>query len=114
MNNKVLRRTTIHFRIRNKISGTAQKPRLCVYRSNAGIYAQLIDDLAGQTIASASSKEIKVAGSKSEIAKQVGTLVASKAKAKGIENVVFDRGGFLYHGRVKSLADGAREGGLTF
>jgi large subunit ribosomal protein L18 len=85
-----------------------------VYRSNAGIYAQLIDDLAGQTIASASSKEIKVAGSKSEIAKQVGTLVASKAKAKGIENVVFDRGGFLYHGRVKSLADGAREGGLTF
>jgi large subunit ribosomal protein L18 len=114
MNNKVLRRTTIHFRIRNKISGTAQKPRLCVYRSNAGIYAQLIDDLAGHTIAAASSKEIKVAGSKSEIAKHVGTLVASKAKAKGIENVVFDRGGFLYHGRVKSLADGAREGGLTF
>lgn len=114
MNNKVLRRTTIHFRIRNKISGTAQRPRLCVYRSNAGIYAQLIDDLAGQTIAAASSKEIKATGSKSEIAKQVGTLVASKAKAKGIENVVFDRGGFLYHGRVKSLADGAREGGLTF
>jgi large subunit ribosomal protein L18 len=114
MNNKVLRRTTIHYRIRKKIAGTAVKPRLTVFRSNAGIYAQIIDDLAGHTIAAASSKEIKTGGNKSEVAKQVGILVANKVKAKGIETVVFDRGGFLYHGRVKSLADGAREGGLTF
>ena len=114
MDNKVLRRTTIHYRIRKKVAGTSEKPRLSVFRSNAGIYAQLIDDLSGHTLASASSKEIKTAGSKSEIAKQVGILVAGKAKAAGIENVVFDRGGFLYHGRVKSLADGAREGGLIF
>lgn len=114
MDNKVLRRKTIHFRIRKKVSGTAERPRLSVFRSNAGIYAQLIDDLSGQTLAAASSKEIKTPGTKSEIAKQVGILVAGKAKAKGVDSVVFDRGGFLYHGRIKSLAEGAREGGLTF
>ena len=114
MDNKVLRRKTIHYRIRRKVSGTAERPRLSVFRSNVGIYAQLIDDLSGQTVAAASSKEIKTAGTKTEVAKQVGMLVAGKAKAKGIASVVFDRGGFLYHGRIKSLAEGAREGGLTF
>jgi large subunit ribosomal protein L18 len=114
MNNKVQRRTTIHYRIRQKVSGTSSVPRLHVFRSNAGIYAQCIDDLSGQTLAAASSKYIKSKGNKSEISKQVGELIAQKAKAKGIEKVVFDRGGFLYHGRVKALAEGARSGGLNF
>lgn len=109
-------RARIKSRIRKKISGTSECPRLAIYRSNKSIYAQLIDDVSAMTLASASSKERSIAGSgsKSEQAKAVGSLLAEKAKSKNIEKVVFDRGGYLYHGRVKSLADGAREGGLNF
>jgi large subunit ribosomal protein L18 len=114
---KTTRRKNIRFRIRAKISGTAQKPRLSVFRSNTEIYVQLIDDLSGQTLAAASSrdKDIKAqAGTKSEKSKLVGQAVARKAKELGIEAVVFDRGGNLYHGRVKQVAEGARDGGLVF
>ncbi len=108
-----------HARVRAKISGTAECPRLCVYRSLANIYAQIIDDVAGNTLVACSTKEKALAGliegkSKSEQAKVVGEELAKKAVAKGIENVVFDRGGYLYIGRVQALADGAREGGLKF
>ena len=104
-----------HRRVRSKISGTAERPRLAVYRSNLRIYAQLIDDEAGRTLAAASSLDKDVAGAKrSEQAGMVGKLVAERAKQAGIGRVVFDRGGYLYHGRVKALADGAREGGLDF
>lgn len=106
------RRRRIHYRIRKKVSGTAERPRLSVYRSNKSIYAQLIDDLAGHTVAMVSSKGLE--GTKSEQATQAGKLLAERATALGITAVVFDRGGYLYHGRVKSLADGAREGGLQF
>ena len=108
------RRLKIKRSIRSKISGTAQRPRLTVYRSNKGIYAQLIDDLQGRTLTAASSFELGVTGNTVENAKQVGAKVAEKAKAAGIEAVVFDRNGYLYHGKVKALAEGAREGGLTF
>lgn len=111
------RRTRIRKRIRKVISGTTSSPRLSVFRSNAEIYAQIIDDLTGTTIVTASSRDKDLAdtkGNKSEVSKIVGKAVAEKAKAKGIETVVFDRGGYLYHGRVKSLAEGAREGGLKF
>jgi large subunit ribosomal protein L18 len=111
---KSLRRLRISRGIRKKISGTATKPRLSVFRSNTGIYVQLIDDLTGKTLASSSSKELKVKGPKSELSKKVGVSIAEKAKAAGISEVVFDRGGYLYHGRVKALAEGAREGGLKF
>ena len=112
---KLKRRKRIHSRVRKKISGTAQKPRLNVFRSNRYIYAQLIDDTTGTTIASASSYEAAVGndGNKSDQAKEVGKLIAERAKAAGVETALFDRGGYLYHGRVKSLADGAREGGLN-
>lgn len=105
-----------HVRVRAKISGTAERPRLCVYRSNANIYAQIIDDVTGKTIVSASSIEKDFAdyGGNKDAAKKVGEAVAKKAIAAGIENVVFDRGGYLYHGRVKELAEGAREAGLKF
>ena len=105
-----------HVRVRGKISGTSDRPRLNVYRSNANIYAQIIDDVNGVTLVSASSleKDFACEGTKSDAAKQVGVNVAQRAKAKGIETVVFDRGGYLYHGRVKALAEGAREGGLKF
>ena len=105
-----------HYRIRNKISGTAECPRLCVFRSEKHIYAQVIDDVNGNTLAAAASNEKAFDGTGSNIegAKAVGKLVAERAKAKGIENVVFDRGGYIYHGRVQALADGAREGGLVF
>ena len=105
-----------HKRVRGKISGTAACPRLCVYRSNANITAQGIDDVAGVTLVSATSleKDFGMYGGNKEAAKKVGQLVAERALAKGIENVVFDRGGYLYHGRVQELADGAREGGLKF
>ena len=105
-----------HKRVRGKISGTASCPRLCVYRSNANITAQVIDDVAGVTLVSATSleKDFGMYGGNKEAAKKVGQLVAERALAKGIENVVFDRGGYLYHGRVQELADGAREGGLKF
>ena len=105
-----------HRRIRGKVAGTAARPRLAVFRSNKGIFAQLIDDESGRTIAGASwlglPKSFK--GSKTEQAAEVGKLVAAAAKKAGIEEVVFDRGGYLYHGRVKALAEGAREGGLRF
>ena len=105
-----------HKRVRAKISGTPEMPRLNVFRSEANIYAQIIDDVNGVTLVSASSleKDFHVDGTKSDAAKQVGVNVAERAKAKGIETVVFDRGGYVYHGRVKALAEGAREGGLQF
>ena len=113
MISKIERRIKIKTRIRGKISGTASHPRLSVFRSNKQIYAQLIDDLAGKTLAAASSKGL-TEGNKSEIAAQVGKAIAEKALAAGITEVVFDRNGYLFHGRVKSLADAAREGGLKF
>ena len=105
-----------HARVRGKISGTAETPRLCVYRSNANISAQIIDDVKGVTLVSASSleKDFKLSGSNKESAKEVGKMIAERAVAKGITTVVFDRGGYVYHGRVSELAEGAREGGLKF
>ena len=105
-----------HKRVRSKISGTPEMPRLNVFRSEANIYAQVIDDVSGKTLVSASSldKDIQGYGGNIAAAAAVGKLVAERAKAKGIETVVFDRGGYLYHGRVKALAEGAREGGLQF
>jgi large subunit ribosomal protein L18 len=105
-----------HHRLRRTLSGSAERPRLVVYRSNRGIEAQLVDDLEGKTLASASHLGLpkKFKGTKSEQAAAVGRRLAEAAKKAGIESVVFDRGGFLYHGRVKALADGAREGGLKF
>lgn len=104
-----------HKRVRAKISGTAERPRLCVYRSENNIQAQIIDDVAGVTLCSASSYESGVEnGGNKEGAKKVGALIAERALAKGINEVVFDRGGYLYHGRVSELAAGAREGGLKF
>ncbi len=110
------RRIKIKYRIRNKISGTAERPRISVYRSNKAIYAQIIDDERGVTMASANSLEdtINVSGSKIDQSKAVGQLLAERAKSNSISAVVFDRGGYLYHGRVKALADGVREGGLNF
>ena len=104
-----------HERIRKTISGTADCPRLSVFRSNKHIHAQIIDDVTGTTLVSCSSVELKLAnGGNIEAAKTVGTKLAERAKEKGIENVCFDRGGYLYHGRVQALADAAREGGLNF
>ena len=105
-----------HKRVRAKVFGTAERPRLNVFRSEKNIYAQVIDDVAGVTLVSASTieKDFTEYGGNKEAAKKVGMLVAERCKAKGIENVVFDRGGYLYHGRVKELAEGAREGGLQF
>ena len=105
-----------HRRVRGKVQGTAEKPRLAVFRSNRGITAQLVDDLEGKTLTGASWLDLKKSfkGNKTEQASEVGKLLAQKAKAAGIEGVVFDRGGYLYHGRVKALAEGAREGGLKF
>ena len=105
-----------HNRVRGKISGTAERPRLCVFRSENHIYAQIIDDVAGNTLVSASSVEkgFEGKGGNVEAAKKIGATVAERALQKGIEEVVFDRGGYIYHGRVKALAEGAREGGLKF
>ncbi len=115
---KLERRTRVRKRIRKKVHGTAEKPRLSVFRSNKQIYAQLIDDINGVTLASASSREKEIAAKtgikKTEQAALVGKLLASKCKQKGIECVVFDRGGYKYHGRVKSLAEAVRENGLKF
>lgn len=110
------RRTRIRKRIRKTIRGTAEMPRLSVFRSNNEIYAQIINDVDGKTLAAASSlgKEIEKGGNKSDIAKNVGKKLAEKALAAGVEQIAFDRGGYLYHGRVRSLAEGAREGGLKF
>lgn len=116
MDVKVIRKQKLKWRVRKKISGTAARPRLAIFRSNKEIYAQLIDDIAGVTLASANSRNKNTAneGNKTEKAKAVGIAIAEVAKTKGIEAVVFDRGGNLYHGRVKALAEGAREGGLQF
>ncbi len=105
-----------HVRVRGKISGTPECPRLNVYRSNANIYAQIIDDVNGVTLVSANTleKDFEGATGNAEAAKKVGTILAERAKAKGIEQVVFDRGGYIYHGRVAALAEGAREAGLKF
>jgi len=113
---KDIRRKKIKFRIRHKISGTVEMPRLSVFRSNKEIYAQLIDDVKGVTLAAASSRDeaVEKGGTKSEMAAKVGKKIAERATAAGINTVVFDRNGYLYHGRVKSLADAAREGGLKF
>lgn len=110
------RRQRIQYRIRKIVSGTAAKPRLSVFRSNKEIYAQLIDDVNGVTLATASSREkaVDAKGTKIEVAVAVGKLMGEKALKAGIENVTFDRGGYLYHGRVKSLAEGARAAGLKF
>ena len=111
-----MERTRRHIRVRRKISGTADRPRLCVYRSNSNLYVQIIDDVAGNTIVSASTldKEIKTKHANKEAAKELGTLIAKKALDKKIDTVVFDRGGYIYHGVVKELAEAAREGGLKF
>jgi large subunit ribosomal protein L18 len=113
---KLVRRNKIRARIRKSLKGTTQRPRLSIFRSNKAIYVQVIDDLNGHTIAAASSKEsgIDAKLTKIEQAVAVGKLVAQKAAAVGVESVVFDRGGYLYHGRVKALAEGAREAGLKF
>lgn len=117
MNNKSLRRQKIRYAIRKKVAGVAEKPRLSVFRSNTDIYVQLIDDVNGVTLASASSRAKDISaqkGPKVEKSKLVGLAIAQKAKDLGITTVVFDRGGNLYHGRVKAVAEGAREGGLQF
>lgn len=111
---KVKRRQKIKWRIRKKVSGNATAPRLSVFRSNNGIYAQLIDDKAGVTIASASTKELGLKGLNIENSKKVGESVAKKASENGVDSCVFDRSGYLYHGNVKALAEGAREAGLKF
>ena len=114
--NKKAMRLHRHVRVRGKISGTPNRPRLNVFRSNANIYAQIIDDVNGVTLVSASTieKTFEGATGNAEAAKKVGLMVAERAKEKGIEEVVFDRGGYVYHGRVAALAEGAREGGLQF
>lgn len=110
------RRKRIQLRIRKKIKGTAERPRLNVFRSNRYIYAQVIDDIQGHTLAAADSREATVSneGNKVDQAREVGKLLAERAKEANVETVLFDRGGYLYHGRVKALADGAREGGIKF
>ncbi|MBD5285338.1 MAG: 50S ribosomal protein L18 [Bacteroides sp.] len=113
MISKIQRRNKIKTRIRGKVSGTAARPRMTVFRSNKQIYVQLVDDLEGKTLVATSSKGIE-GGTKTEIAAKVGKAAAEKALAAGITEVVFDRNGYLFHGRVKSLADAAREGGLKF
>ena len=114
--NKKAMRLHRHVRVRGKISGTPECPRLNVFRSNANIYAQLIDDVNGVTLVSANTleKDFEGAPGNIEAAKKVGLVLAERAKAKGIEQVVFDRGGYVYHGRIAALAEGAREGGLEF
>ena len=114
--NKNAMRLKRHIRVRGKVSGTPERPRLNVFRSNANIYAQIIDDVNGVTLVAANTleKDFEGATGNAEAAKKVGQLIAERAKAKGIEEVVFDRGGYIFHGRVAALAEGAREGGLKF
>ncbi|MCC8118358.1 MAG: 50S ribosomal protein L18 [Bacteroidales bacterium] len=114
MVNKKERRAKIKARIRGRLSGTPERPRMTVFRSNKAIYVQLVDDLAGKTLVSASSRGMEEPGTKCEIAAKVGEKIAAKALEAGITTVVFDRNGYLFHGRVKSLADAARKGGLKF
>ena len=114
--NRKMERARRHARVRRKISGTAERPRLCVYRSNTNLYVQIIDDIAGNTLVSASTldKEVKTKYANKEAAKEVGALIAKRALEKNIKDVVFDRGGYIYHGVVKELAEAARSGGLNF
>ena len=114
--NTAAQRAKRHARVRGKISGTPERPRLCVFRSESNIYAQIIDDVNGTTLVAASSveKDFEGRGSNIEAAKKVGAVIAERALKKGIEDVVFDRGGYIYHGRVQALAEAAREGGLKF
>ena len=114
--NRKMERARRHARVRRKISGTAERPRLCVYRSNANLYVQVIDDVAGKTLVSASTldKEVKTKYANKEAAKEVGALIAKRALEKNIKDVVFDRGGYIYHGVIQELADAARNGGLNF
>jgi large subunit ribosomal protein L18 len=114
MSQKLERRAKIKAAIRRKISGNTERPRLSVFRSNKEIYAQIINDETGTTLVAASSQKVAATGNKTDQAKAVGVALAQAAKAAGVEKVVFDRNGYLYHGRVKALADAAREGGLTF
>ncbi|KGN97219.1 50S ribosomal protein L18 [Porphyromonas gingivicanis] len=114
MTRKETRRLRIKASVRGKVSGTKQRPRLTVFRSNKQIYAQLIDDATGTTLASASSLKMEVVAPKKDVAAKVGEEIARRAIAAGIEQVVFDRNGYLYHGRIKELADAARKGGLKF
>lgn len=111
-----MERTRRHLRIRRKLSGTSERPRLCVYRSNTNLYVQIIDDVEKKTLVSCSTldKEIKTKYANKEAAKEVGTMIAKKALEKNIKTVVFDRGGYIYHGVIKELAEAAREGGLEF
>lgn len=111
---KLERRKRIKLGIRRKISGTSGRPRVSVFRSNKGIYGQIIDDIKGVTLAAASSKELGKEGVNVEVSKEVGKKLAEKAKAAGIDSVIFDRNGYPYHGKVKAFAEGAREGGLKF
>ena len=112
--NKEKRRLRIRRGIRSKVSGTSEKPRLSVFKSNKAIYAQIIDDTTGRTLTAASSSETGNKGVNVEVSKGVGKKLAEKALASGIERIVFDRNGYIYHGKIKALADGAREGGLKF
>ena len=114
--NRKAERARRHLRVRRKVSGTVECPRLCVYRSNSNLYVQIIDDVAGKTLAQASTldKEVKTKHANKEAAKEVGALIAKRAIEKNIKSEVFDRGGYVYHGVVKELADAAREGGLEF
>lgn len=117
MDTKIIRRQKLRFRIRKKVTGTAVRPRLSVFRSNKDIYAQIIDDATGKTLVYASSRAKDIASqkvNKTEKAKLVGAALAQSASAKGITQIAFDRNGYLYHGRVKAIAEGAREGGLQF
>ena len=111
-----MERTRRHLRVRRKISGTAERPRLCIYRSNTNLYVQVIDDVNAKTLVSCSTldKDVKTKHANKEAAKEVGTLIAKKALEKNIKTVVFDRGGYIYHGIIKELAEAAREGGLEF
>ena len=111
-----LERARRHARVRTKVSGTAERPRLCVYRSNSNLYAQIIDDVAGNTLVQASTldKEVKTKHSNKEAAAEVGALIAKRAIEKNMKTVVFDRGGYLYHGVIKEVAEAARKGGLDF
>lgn len=111
---KIEKRQRRHRRVRAKISGTKQRPRLCVFRSNKHIYAQLIDDESRKILLSSSDLKIKKTGNKTVMASEIGKTIAKTAIEKGFKEVVFDRGGYIYHGRVKALAEGAREGGLKF
>jgi large subunit ribosomal protein L18 len=113
-NNKLAKRNIRHNRVRAVVSGTAARPRLSVFRASRHIYAQLIDDATGKTLVAASSMEVKAKDKKVNVASEVGKILAQKATSKEIKAIVFDRGGFAYHGRVKALAEGAREGGLKF